>query len=186
MRWPGENIAEQLEGQSCDCQRKAHLSALPANLQRTALAGTGRQRSADPARAVGEHKHEESRISRRDVRGRVDWSRHGEHDATGNDRCVSRSREVAEQPYGKRGRSAESDGRSGEGRHLNQRNYHHADPRRSEPVSPCLQQVSGRSREKHAAKRTDRVSRLKSSLPETLTAAVKAAISEWQSGGKMQ
>jgi transaldolase/glucose-6-phosphate isomerase len=41
-------------------------------------------------------------------------------------------------------------------------------------------------REKHAAKRKNRVSRLKTSLPESLAAAVKAAIGDWQSGSKMQ
>ena len=53
-------LVEELAWQSGDCQRQAHLSALPEDFQRAALAGFGGQGSADAARAVGEHQHEES------------------------------------------------------------------------------------------------------------------------------
>src|ERR1035441_10294033 len=43
-----------------------------------------------------------------------------------------------------------------------------------------------RRSEKHSAKRIDAVSRLKTSLPESLATTVKSTIADWQSGGKMQ
>ena len=54
---------EKLAGQSCDCQWKADVSALPEDLQRGAVGGAGGQGGADPARAVGQHQHEESCLS---------------------------------------------------------------------------------------------------------------------------
>ncbi len=53
-------LVEEPAGQSCDRQRQADVSELPAHLQRAALAGAGGQGSADAARAVGQHQHEES------------------------------------------------------------------------------------------------------------------------------
>ena len=64
--------AEEPAGQGCDRQWKADLPALPAHLQRAAMASSGGPGSADSARSVGEHQHEESRISRRDVRRGTD------------------------------------------------------------------------------------------------------------------
>ena len=49
-------------------------------------------RGAGAAAALGEHEHQESRLSRRDVRRAVDRPGHREHDAAGDDRGVSRSR----------------------------------------------------------------------------------------------
>ena len=65
-------LVEEPARQGRDCQRQAHLSELPAHLQRTALAGAGGEGRADPACAVGQHQHEESELSRRDLRRRTD------------------------------------------------------------------------------------------------------------------
>ena len=56
-------LLKSLLGQSCNCQWKADVSALPEDLQRGAVGGAGGQGGADPARAVGQHQHEESCVS---------------------------------------------------------------------------------------------------------------------------
>ena len=61
-------LVEESARQGGDCQRQAHVSTLPAHLQRTALAGFGGKGSADAARAMGQYEHEKSQLSRRNVR----------------------------------------------------------------------------------------------------------------------
>src|SRR4029077_7747775 len=81
--------AEELVGEGRNCKRKADLPALSKDLQRTEVGETCRQGRADAARALGQHQHQESKLSRRHVRGRTDWPRHRRHDAAGYDRRIS-------------------------------------------------------------------------------------------------
>src|SRR5208282_6841898 len=64
--------------------------------------------------------------------------------------------------------------------------HHEADTRWRETVRGRVQQTVGRGRKKYSPKRIERLSRLKSSLPESLAASVKTAISNWQSSDKMK
>ena len=113
-------LLKSLLGKVAIANGKLTYQSYQTHLQRAALAGAGGQGSADPARAVGEHQHEESRLSRRDVRRRIDRARHGEYHASGHDRCISRSRKAAEQSDRRCRRRAERDGQSGASRHLDQ------------------------------------------------------------------
>ncbi len=56
--------------------------------------------------AVGKHRHQESRIQRRQVRRGTRRSRHRQHDAAGDDGCVSRSWQAARVARGGRRRGA--------------------------------------------------------------------------------
>ena len=72
------------------------------------------------------------------------------------------------------------------GRHLHERSHRQADRRRRQIIRRRLRQAAGCGREEHSAKRIDLVSRLKTSLPESLATTVKTTIADWQAGGKMQ
>ena len=52
-----------LQGKVAIANGEADLPALQANFQRAALEGAGGSRRADAARALGQHEHEESRVS---------------------------------------------------------------------------------------------------------------------------
>jgi transaldolase / glucose-6-phosphate isomerase len=64
-------------GQDRHRERQADVCELSENLQRSALGGAGSQGRADAARAVGQHQHQESSLSRCALRRRADWPRHG-------------------------------------------------------------------------------------------------------------
>ena len=96
VRCQPAGAAEEPAGQSRDRERQTHLPALSADFQWTALAGAGGQGSADTAGSVGQHQHEESELSRRDLRRRIDWAGHRQHDAAGDDRRFPRSRTTCE------------------------------------------------------------------------------------------
>ena len=56
------------------------------------LAQEGR---ADPARALGQHQHQESELSRRSLRGRTDRQGHRQHHSARDLRCFPRSRQAS-------------------------------------------------------------------------------------------
>ena len=58
-------------------------------------AGQGRARAAP---ALGEHRHQEQGLQRRSLCRGADRSRHGQHDAAGDDGRVPRSRQSARRP----------------------------------------------------------------------------------------
>ena len=94
-------------------QRQAGLPAVPGALQRPALAGARRAGRADAAAAVGQHRHQEPRLPRRRVRGGAHRTRHGQHDAAADARCLPRPRAAARQPGRRHRRRARHDGHAG-------------------------------------------------------------------------
>ena len=61
----GAKLAAGPERQGRDCQRQAHLPALPGAGQQPALAGSGRPWRSNTTAAVGQHGYQESQLSRR-------------------------------------------------------------------------------------------------------------------------
>ena len=83
---------EDLRGQGRGGQRQDRLRVVPADLQRAALGGAGRQGRARPASAVGLDVDQEPGLLRHAVRGRADRPRHRQHDARPDDRGRARPR----------------------------------------------------------------------------------------------
>ncbi len=79
-------------GESGDCECETCIPILQENFRRTPLAGTRVAERTDAARALGQHLHEKSRLSRRAVRRRAYRSRYGEHDSSRHIRRVPQSR----------------------------------------------------------------------------------------------
>ena len=93
-----QSAASRPDRQGRDRQRQADLPALSGALQRPALGGAGAPGRANAAPALGQHRHEESRLSRRDLRRGADRPGHRQHDSAGDLRRVSRSRAAAREP----------------------------------------------------------------------------------------
>ena len=74
-------------------------------------------------------------LSRRDLRRRIDWTRHRRHDAAGDDRCLPRSWTSSQQSHRRCDRRRQSDGRPETRGHLDQGSDRQADRR---TVSSCL------------------------------------------------
>ena len=91
------DLLDSLRGTSGDCKRQAHLSAFSGIVRKPALACPGRPRRPDPARVVGQHGHQGSRLPRRALCRGAHRSRYRQHHAPGHARCVSRSRRCARQ-----------------------------------------------------------------------------------------
>ena len=89
-----QELFKSLLGKVAIANGKLTYQQLPADFQRTAVGGTGSQGRADTARAVGQHQHQESELSRRHLRRRTDRQGHGQHDASGDHRRVPRSRKA--------------------------------------------------------------------------------------------
>ena len=87
--------AEEHSGKSRDRQRQTDVREIPGDFQHSALEGPGRQRSADPARALGQHQHQEPGLSRCAVRRRIDRAGHGRHHSACHPRRVPRSWKAA-------------------------------------------------------------------------------------------
>ena len=121
-----------------------------------ALAEPGR---ADAAPAVGQHRHEESQLSRRPLRRGADRARHGQHDSARDLRRVSRSRAAARQPHGRRRRRPRHDGSAGRRRHLDEgRRPTGCSPRACScsptPSTSCSNAVEKQSKEARARERS--------------------------------
>ncbi len=75
----GERACAQ--GQSCCRQRQASLPPIPAGLRRPALGCAARRRCAGAASALGQHQHQEPRLSGTALRRYLDRAAHGQHHA---------------------------------------------------------------------------------------------------------
>ena len=89
---------KNLEGKVAIANGKLAYRAIPEDLCHRALEEAGGGGRSDPARAVGEHQHEESEVQRRDVRRGTNRSGHGQHRAPGHARRLPRSRPSPQQP----------------------------------------------------------------------------------------
>ena len=82
---------EALKGKAAIANAKLAYKLFQEQIASAALEGARGEGRDGPAPAVGEHEHEESGVSRRDVRRGAHRSGHGEHDAAADDRRVPRS-----------------------------------------------------------------------------------------------
>ena len=79
-------------GPGRDRQRQARLPELQGDLRRSALPGARGEGSADPARALGQHRHQEPEVPRRALHRGADRARDREHGPSRDPRRVSRPR----------------------------------------------------------------------------------------------
>ena len=68
----------------CHCQRPAHLQEVSGTFQRTTLESSRVKGRTDPAPALGQHQHQESKVSRCALRRRTDWRGHRRHHSSRN------------------------------------------------------------------------------------------------------
>ncbi len=91
--------ARKLVGQSRDRQRQAGLPALQESVPGASMGRAGGAGRTRAAAAVGQHQHQRSHLSRRDVHRGVDRARHREHDSPVDVRRVPRSRQAARRAW---------------------------------------------------------------------------------------
>ena len=77
QRSPRAGTTEEHPGKSRDCEWQADLREVSGHIQHASLESPGRQGSADPARALGQHQHQEPSLPRCALRGRTDRAGHG-------------------------------------------------------------------------------------------------------------
>ena len=106
--------AEEHPGQSRDRQRQADLREVSGHLQHASLESSGRQGRADPARALGQHQHQESGLPRCAVRRRTDRAGHGGHHSARHLRRLPRSRQAAPEPDRRSCGGPQDDGNRGQ------------------------------------------------------------------------
>ena len=94
-----ESVAERggrgADGQIGGRELAAHLPALQGNFRGRPIQGRARERRSSAMAAMGIHRHQKSRIQRRQVRRGTRRPRHRQHDAAGDDGCVPRPRQAA-------------------------------------------------------------------------------------------
>ena len=116
-----QSSSRRPHGQGGDRQRQARLPELQEDLLRPALAGARRQGGADAARALGQHRHQEPALPRRDVRRGADRPRHREHGPAGDAGRLPGSRAGAARAGDRhRGRAADAGGAGEERRFAGQ------------------------------------------------------------------
>ena len=99
---PAEKARSQaLKGKVAIANAKLAYRALPADLFWTSAGSASAQQGAQTQRLLlGQHRDQEQGLQRCSLCRRADRARHGQHDAAGDDGCLSRPRQAAPQPRG--------------------------------------------------------------------------------------
>ena len=118
---------KSIQGKVAIANGKQTYQKLPGHLRHRSLEETGRQGCADPARALGQHQHQEPGLPRCAVRRRTDRAGHGEHHSAGDARRLPRSWEAAPKPDRRSAGGPQDHGNRGQARHLDERGYRQAD-----------------------------------------------------------
>src|SRR5258708_37255177 len=133
---------------------------------------------------MGQHQHQECKVSRRHLRGRTDRRGYCGHHSAGYVRRLPRPRQTSEQPYRKRRRRREDHVRFRNRGYLHERGHRQIVGRRRKTLSGPVQAIARRHR-KTCRGACVTLNRLAYKLPKELNGEVAASLEEWKNSNKV-